>query len=214
MEDRESEYSNNDAIDTDSEMGTASDTDSVDSQERRVRKDPRWKFGRFFSAPEAEEGGDSIWCWPVPRNDLHGHRTQVWKFVRRDGQWVYGTDPLSFFGDWDSMVDTAIPCPKSDGLDLWADFTKLRLCENCDRSRAKCVKALLGDTVDLLWQISPPDGAVKFAEWEKKTNQGQSSREGGGVRELLRAPPTEHKAEQQLPEKQQQDSVVLSIPNL
>ncbi|KAH8746113.1 hypothetical protein F5883DRAFT_654211 [Diaporthe sp. PMI_573] len=97
------------------------------------------------------------------------HRTQVWKFVRRDGQYGYGTEPLSFFDDWDSTVDTAIPYPKSDALDVWANYTKHRLCRDCHRSRAKCVKALLGDILDLFWNISPPEDAAEFAKWEKKT---------------------------------------------
>jgi hypothetical protein len=96
-----------DAGDADASNDDASEADSIDGQDKRVAVAPRWKSGRFFSSPLDKYG--AIWCWPVQTRD--GHRTCIWEFRHHSGEWAYGTEPLSFFEDWDCAVDSAIPTP-------------------------------------------------------------------------------------------------------
>ncbi|RWA14516.1 hypothetical protein EKO27_g600 [Xylaria grammica] len=69
-----------------SDADDTSNAGSVDSRDARVATAPRWKFGRFFASPYTKSNRDSIWYYPVPKEERDGYRTQVWKFVHHSGR--------------------------------------------------------------------------------------------------------------------------------
>ncbi|RYC54329.1 hypothetical protein CHU98_g11879 [Xylaria longipes] len=59
--------------------------------------------------------------------------------------------------------------------------TNLVRCEDCGRSRGRCVRSQLGSTVELLWRLSPPPGALQWKELRRCTFGGKGSQtEAGG----------------------------------
>ncbi|KAI0416491.1 hypothetical protein F5X98DRAFT_375831 [Xylaria grammica] len=101
--------------------------DSTGEVQRRLGRQPGYARGDgsaleirpLFASPYTKSNRDSIWYWSVPKEERDEHRTQVWKFAHHSGRRAYGTEPLTFFEDWDSAVDTATPTPKSNALSLF-----------------------------------------------------------------------------------------------
>ena len=100
---------------------------------------------------------------------LPPHAVERWLFIHRSGRRGRGTEPLSFFEDWDSATgDVAVPTPTSSELAYFCYDTVSPVCQDCDRSRARCVKLLLGSTAELLWRIPPPKEAIKWKHLKGK----------------------------------------------
>ena len=145
----------------DSVSDDESDTGSIDSQDARVAEAPRWKYGRFFSQQEIEAHLGGIYCWPVPEGEPGGYPTWAWEFSH-NGDLAYGTEPLSFFEEWDSKVDTATPLPDSAELEFFCSTAKRAKCIKCNASCVRCIGVFLGSTTELLWRVPLPKGAVRL----------------------------------------------------
>jgi hypothetical protein len=145
------------SIGSDDSQSSQDSEDSQDSTEQRLRKGPKWVWGRYFNR---EGGYEGIYCHQVPDRHPKGHRTTVWKFTSRHGEVAYGDDPLEWFNEWDTNAgDVEEPTPyceeltqfHRDGRDVEYEMGSLR--------------EYVGEWSDvwlLIKSTKPPEGAFRY----------------------------------------------------
>ncbi|KAH6879522.1 hypothetical protein B0T10DRAFT_520153 [Thelonectria olida] len=144
--------------DDDEQQSVYSDADSEDSHDVRLRTAPKWTWGRYFH----EDRDGQVFYFQVPDSQPGGHPTINWKFTSRDGQVGIGSHPLEFFDDWDPEAgDIEEPVPYC--TDLY-EFLNERVVSG------GVLERFLGPTVaKTLFQLRPPEGAIKYDEREAES---------------------------------------------
>jgi hypothetical protein len=147
-------------LDVESSIGSEDSQDSQDSQdsaELRLRRGPKWVWGRYFNR---EDGYEGIYCHQVPDTHPNGHRTTVWKFMSRYGEVAYGDDPLEWFKEWDTNAgDIEEPTPYCEGLsEFYRDGRDVEY-------EMGSLREYLGEWSDV-WHLvkstKPPEGAFRY----------------------------------------------------
>jgi hypothetical protein len=107
------------------------------------QRNPWWKMARLSLEPDA-----LVFYWKVPPGETGGRPTAVWHFKHRSGGVALGTEPFTFFGDWDETAwDRALPTPHSDAFDSFVDHEAR--CTLCGCDRATCARAQLS----CIWEL-------------------------------------------------------------
>lgn len=165
---------NRDAPDTDPRVVTDDDADfssqdaetnASDDSDVSWRKTPYWSWGRFYH--ENHEDGE-VYCWQTDASEPHSYRTEVWKWIRSDGDFVFydASDgimapPEEAFEDWDSDAGDVIePTPWQMSDDFYLDDGPEL------RKKLEETERLLGpghwDVWEQVRMREPPQGATMY----------------------------------------------------
>lgn len=87
----------------------------------RVLTSKTWCFGR--------DASNTLYYWEVLRGKGQGHDTELWHFIHRNGEEAYGSDPLTFWADWEGTAAGDVASSLPYGWRLWLLYTNTRISE-------------------------------------------------------------------------------------